>query len=229
MKANNVIQIVLVVLVLGVIGFGIASSSNKTKNNPSTNTESSSSGVSKVDLAAVSDGDQIRGDKNASVTLVEYSDYQCPYCVTHYPTMKELVSQYDGKVRWVFRHFPLPFHKQAPKAAEAAEAAGAQGKFWEYSDLLIKNSTQDGRGLKEDDLIKYAEQLGLNMDKFKDDLSSGRYKTKVDADYATGEKAGVNGTPATFIVDKQGNVEEVSGAASIASMKTKIDKALNVK
>lgn len=229
MKAKNVIQIVLAAAILVLIGYGLATmkkDKGSTNNTSVSNNNSNTPVAVEVKVDPVSADDHILGDKNAPVTLIEYSDYQCPYCVKHYPTMKQLMKEYDGKVRWAFRHYPLPFHQAAKKAAEAAEAAGAQGKFWEYSDKLIANSQPDGTGLGEADLIKYAQDLGLNMDQFKGDLSSGKYAAKVEKDLASGEKVGVTGTPATFLIDKNGKTELISGAAPLSQFKSKIDEAL---
>lgn len=223
MKAKTIIQIILAAAIIVLIGYGLASMSKK-NSDPSKDKVAETSNATVVE--PVSADDHILGDKNAPITLIEYSDYQCPYCVKHYPTMKQVLSQYDGKVRWVFRSYPLPFHQAAKKASEAAEAAGVQGKFWEYSDKLIENSNADGKGLEDADLIKYAQDLGLNMDQFKSDLSSGKYAAKVEKDLASGDKAGVKGTPATFLVGKDDKTELISGVVPISELKSKIDEAL---
>ena len=223
MKTKTTIPIILAAIILILIGYGLASMSKKNTNLPK---GSSTDTASSTTVEPVSADDHILGDKNAPITLIEYSDYQCSYCVKHYPTMKKLISEYGGKVRWVFRSYPLPFHQAAKKASEAAEAAGAQGKFWEYSDKLIENSTAEGKGLEEADLIKYAQDLGLNMDQFKSDLSNGKYAAKVEKDLASGKEAGVTGTPATFLVDKNGKTELISGALPVGEFKSKIDQAL---
>lgn len=225
MKVKTIIQIVLAATILILISYGLATM--KKDDGSTTNKETNAKNTILVD--PVSSDDHILGNVNAPITLIEYSDYQCPYCVKHYPTMKKLISEYDGKVRWVFRSFPLPFHQAAKKASEASEAAGAQGKFWEYSDKLIENSTAEGKGLEEADLIKYAQDLGLNMDQFKADLSSGKYATKIEKDLTSGEKAGVKGTPATFLIDKNGKTELISGALSLSQLKQKIDETLRNK
>jgi len=223
MKSKTFIQVVVIIFALVIIGYGVERLSKK---NDDTNGGTDNSESKSITVEAVSSDDHILGDQNAPITLIEYSDYQCPYCIKHYPIMQEIVKKYPGKVRWVFRSFPLPFHQSAEKASEAAEAASAQGKFWEYSDLLVKNSQADGTGLAEDDLIKYAETLSLDIAIFKDELSSGKYKSRVDRDFSSGEKAGVEGTPATFLIDKNGNTELISGAVSLSKLEEKIIKAL---
>lgn len=167
------------------------------------------------DAVKVNSNDHIRGDKNASVTIVEFSDLQCPYCSRFHETMKQVMENYGGKVKWVFKHFPLEsMHPYARKAAEASECAGEQGKFWEYTDLVYENQSS----LSDEFLSELADQLKLNGDKFKICLSSGKYAGKVTADLKMGTDAGVRGTPASFI-----NGELVSGALPFENIKTKID------
>jgi protein-disulfide isomerase len=174
----------------------------------------------------ITDSDRVQGPADAKVTLVEYSDFQCPYCVKLHPTMERVMKEYEGKVRWVYRHSPLPFHKAAPKAAEAAECAGDQGKFWEYSTLLTKNSQPDGKGLAVNDLKKYSQEISLNQEQFEQCLSDGKFKKKINLDIASGKKLGVQGTPATFLIDDKGNSQLISGAVPFEQFKTKIDEAL---
>lgn len=175
----------------------------------------------------ITDSDRVQGPVDAKITLVEYSDFQCPYCVKFHATMEKVMKEYDGKVRWVYRHSPLPFHKAAPKAAEGAECAGEQGKFWEYAAVLTKNSQPDGRGLAVSDLKKYSKELALNEQQFESCLSDGKFKTKVNLDFASGKKLGVQGTPATFMIDGSGNQQLISGAVPFEQIKTKINEALN--
>lgn len=155
------------------------------------------------------------------MTIVEYSDFQCPFCKKFHPTMQRVMDEYEGKVRWVYRHFPLSFHRNAQKSAEASECAGEQGKFWEYGDILFENSQSDGSGLDTEDLKKYAKDLGLDNGKFDSCLSSGKYANKVKQQAAGGSSAGVKGTPATFI-----NGELVSGAQPYEAVRSVIDKNL---
>ncbi len=163
------------------------------------------------------DDDAIRGDENAKVTIVEFSDYECPFCAKAEPTMKKILKNYEGKVRWVYRDFPMSYHKDAQLASEASEAAHAQGKYWEYHDLLYKYNDS----LKKADLIKYAEKLGLNMEQFKSDLESGKFKDEVVKDFEDGEVAGVDGTPCFFI-----NGTKVVGAQPYEKFAEVIDAEL---
>jgi len=175
-----------------------------------------------ADVPAVTDEDWIRGDKNAALTVIEYSDFQCPFCSRFHPTMQQVMKEYAGKVRWVYRHFPLSFHPEAQPAAEAAECAGEQGKFWEYGDKLIENQATLGAAL----YAKLAAELGLNKGKFQDCVDGKKYTTKVQAQAQSGAAAGVNGTPGSFVIDRDGNVQEIQGALPYESVKAVIDSML---
>jgi Na+/H+ antiporter NhaA/protein-disulfide isomerase len=140
--------------------------------------------------------DHIRGPADARLTLIEYGDFQCPYCGRAEAVTRELVRTFGDELAFVFRHLPLvDVHENAQQAAEAAEAAGAQGKFWEMHDLLL--SRQDALGV--DDLIGYAAELGLDVERFTDDLLSRRYAMRVARDVESADSSGVAGTPTFFI------------------------------
>ncbi len=158
-----------------------------------------------------------RGPEGAKVTIVEFSDFQCPFCSKAHDTVEEVMNAYPGKVRLVFRHFPLDFHAQAPKAAEAALCANEQSKFWEYHDVLFKNQSK----LQVDDLKVHAQQLGLDASKFNECLDSGRMAATVKTDTEAGHKVGVSGTPAFFI-----NGQMLSGAQPLDEFKRIIDAEL---
>ena len=169
-------------------------------------------------LAAATKDDHIRGDLNkAEVVLIEYSDFECPFCSRHHPTMLQIMEEYGDKVAWVFRHFPLSFHPEAVPAALASECAAEQDKFWEYGDALFVNQDL----LAADYYSQLAGELGLNQSKFDDCFETKKYQDQVDADTASGSTAGVSGSPATFI-----NGQLVSGAVPYASLKTIIDAEL---
>jgi protein-disulfide isomerase len=140
--------------------------------------------------------DHIQGSADASVTLVEYGDYECPYCGAAYPIIKEVQSRLGDRLRFVFRNFPITTsHPHAEQAAEAAEAAAAQGTFWEMHDLLYENQ----RHLEQGDLHRYAEQLGLDGRAFQEDLAQHVYAERVREDFMSGVRSGVNGTPTFYI------------------------------
>ncbi len=144
----------------------------------------------------VQERDHAQGPPDAPVTLVEYGDYECPYCGKAYPIVKEIQKRMGERMRFVFRNFPLnTIHRQAGVAAQAAEAAGAQGKFWEMHDLLYENQDK----LAEVDLSQYALKLGLEIYHFNSDLSGERFAERVRQDFRGGIRSGVNGTPTFFI------------------------------
>ncbi len=154
------------------------------------------------------------GPKLAKVTIVEWSDFECPFCSRVGPTLTKIKEAYGKDVRVVFRHQPLSFHPNAKIAAEASMAAHEQGKFWEFHDKLFANQ----RALDRASLEKYAQELGLNVGKFKQALDSGKFRAKVEADAAAGAAVGANGTPTFFI-----NGREFVGAQPFESFKAAID------
>ena len=174
------------------------------------------------DLAPVTAADHVRGSKDAVVTLVEYSDMQCPYCKNFHATMTQVMTAYSGKVKWVFRHFPLSFHPNAQPAALAAECASEQGKFWEFTDAMYTNQADLGDAL----YTKTAADLKLNKTKFAACVASKKYASVIAADQASGSTAGVDGTPATFILAKDGTKTMIPGALPFEQVKPMIDAAL---
>jgi protein-disulfide isomerase len=140
--------------------------------------------------------DHVQGPENASVTLVEYGDFECPYCAAAHIIVKKIQEVMGDELRFVFRHFPLTqVHPHAESAAEASEAAGAQGHFWEMHDLLYENQPRlDGAHL-----VGYAEGLGLDTKRFVRELKDEIYHERVRQDFMSGVRSGVNGTPAFFI------------------------------
>lgn len=166
---------------------------------------------------AVAPDDPVRGNPNAAVTIVEFSEYQCPFCARVNPTLDRVRQTYGDKVRIVFKDFPLPNHPQAPKAAEAAHCAAEQGKYWEMHDVMFANQ----RALEVPALKQYATGLGLEMAKFNRCLDSGQYASKVLAGAAQGDKLGVNSTPTLYI-----NGRPVIGAQPFEVFKAAIDEEL---
>ena len=140
-------------------------------------------------------GAPVRGNPKATVTIVEFSDFQCPYCQRVRPTMTRLRELYSDRVRFAFRHYPLDFHPQAQKAGEAAACAGEQGRFWEMHDRLWDNPSK----LQVDDLKAHAATLGLAAPEFATCLDSGRFAAAVESDLRAGQEYGVSGTPAFFV------------------------------
>ncbi len=165
--------------------------------------------------------DHVRGDINASITLVEYADFQCPYCQKIAPTLLQILEQYEGQVKLVYRHFPLSsIHPMAQKSAEASECVASlagESKFWEYHDLLFQNQLQ----LSFDNLKQWAKEVGVDSSKFSSCLDDGEFAQKVQTDFAEGSQFGVNGTPATFV-----NGKLIFGALPLESFKQVIDSLL---
>jgi protein-disulfide isomerase len=144
----------------------------------------------------VSARDHVQGPADAPVTLVEFGDFECPYCAAAHVIVKKVQQIMDDQLRFVFRHFPLTqIHPHAEPAAEASEAAGAQGQFWEMHDLLYENQPL----LDPPHLVAYAEELGLEVERFVRELETGIYRERVREDFLSGVRSGVNGTPAFFI------------------------------
>jgi protein-disulfide isomerase len=157
------------------------------------------------------------GPKDAKVTIVEFSDFQCPYCTRAADAAKKIKETYGNKVRFVFRQYPLPFHKEAQKAAEASLAAHAQGKFWQFHDLLFAN--QQALGI--DDLKKHAQKAGLNVAALDKALKSDTYKDAVAKDLALGNEVGVSGTPTMFL-----NGKRVQNSTQFEAIEPMIKEAL---
>jgi len=159
----------------------------------------------------------IRGNPEAPVTIVEFSDFQCPYCVRARPAVNRVRDVYGDQVRFVFRHFPLAFHEHAQKAGEAAACAGEQDRFWDMHDRLWANT----RKLRPDDLKEHASALGLDTEAFAQCLDSDRYASLVEEDAREGARLGVSGTPAFFI-----NGRPLVGAQPFEAFATVIDDEL---
>jgi len=157
----------------------------------------------KASLTEIIQGDQIKGDKNAKVELIEYSDFQCPACSYYYPYLNQITEELSGQIRFAYRHFPLSYHKNAELAARAAEAAGKQVKFWEMYNLIFES--QDTWSDSNDAIntfTVFATSLGLDMNKFNADINSQEVKDKVANDLKSGVDIGVDATP-TFILNGQ--------------------------
>jgi protein-disulfide isomerase len=173
-------------------------------------------GRPRVDVTV--DPARLRGDPGALVTVVEFADFQCPYCQSVQPAMKQVMEKYRGKIRLGFRDFPLrSIHPQAQSAAEASRCAGEQGKYWEYYDLLFANQT----ALNPENYKQFARALGLEPERFDACLASGRSRPLIDNDFQTGTAAGVSGTPAFFI-----NGILLSGSQSASAFEKIIDGEL---
>lgn len=156
------------------------------------------------------DGAPVRGPADARITLVEFSDFECPFCSSAVKQVDTIMAAYPKDVKLIYKQFPLSMHPHAEMAAEASLAAREQGKFWEMYEVLFKNYRQ----LSQNNILAMAKDLGLDMDKFKADLASGKFKAVVEKDLADGEAAGVYGTPSFYINGKQYN-----GEVTLAALK----------
>jgi len=174
-------------------------------------------------IAEVTEADHIEGDINAKAVLVEYGDFQCPACAAYYPLVEQLTEEYGDRMAFVFRHFPLrSIHKNAEIASRSAEAAGLQGKFWEMYDLIYQNQASWANELGTVDIFtSYAESLGLDVEKFKADLTSDVVIDAINKDLREGNSAGINATPTFFF-----NGELVSGVRSIDDFRQLVEGAL---
>ena len=162
--------------------------------------------------------ERLRGDVDGAVTIVEFADFQCPYCQAAEASLKELLEKYKGTVRLGFRDFPLrPIHPQAQAAAEAARCAGDQGKFWEYHDLLFANQATLG----VDAFKEHAQAAGMDAERFEACLKSGRFRSSIENDLQSGIAAGVSGTPAFYI-----NGTLLSGAQPVSAFEKIIESEL---
>lgn len=223
---SGVFAILLVVSIF-TSGFGFGSGNKGTGAavvNPGNNNagDQPSFPTGPVDVSA--DDDPALGDKNSPVTIIEFSDFQCPFCSRfREQTFDQIKTNYidTGKVRFVYRDFPLSsIHPMAQKGAEAAECADEQGKFWEYHDLLFQKQ-QEWTVTGAPTLKQYAKDLGLDSSKFDDCLDSSKYQQEVSKDLNDGSAAGVQGTPAFFI-----NGQLVSGAQPYTAFQSAIEQAL---
>jgi len=170
------------------------------------------------------DDDPFLGDDNAPVTIIEFSDYQCPFCRRFWQdTFPQIIDQYvnTGKVKFVYRDLPLSIHADAQSAAEAAECADDQGKYWQYHDKLFEEQTRGATSLSDDNLKKWAVEIGLNSSQFNKCFDSEKYREEVQKDATDASLAGATGTPSFFI-----NGRLLVGAQPFSAFKAVIEEAL---
>lgn len=192
--------------------------------NGAPNRQDSSGNSAVLGVNTIFSSDWVKGNREAKVTLVEYSDFQCPACGAYYPVLKQLQQEFGEGIVFVYRHFPLrQVHANAELAARSAEAAGKQGKFWEMHDVLFENQKEwsDQPNAKET-VIKYAQSLDLDIERFKSDLDSKEVREKVNDDYQSGIKARVNSTPTLFL-----NGNKLDNPRNYGEFKDLIQKAIS--
>ena len=186
-------------------------------NNKNLSSDNLPSGAVTADIA-IENTDNIRGNINAPITILEYSDFQCPYCARFHSTMEQIIAEYPEDVRWVYKHFPIDsIHPMARKLAEASECAADQDKFWEYSDEVYNNQ----KAINNASPSAFAKNIGLDMEEFNDCFDSAKYAERVRKQEREGQALGVNGTPGSFI-----NGVSLGGAAPYANLKQMIDEIL---
>lgn len=176
--------------------------------------------------------DHIYGNPDAKVSLIEYSDFECPFCKRFHPTAKRLVEVSDGNVNWVYRHFPLSFHNPgAQKQAEASECAaelGGNDAFWKYADLIYQRTHSNGKGFPLDRLVPLAKEIGLDGKKFQACLDGGKMAARVSEDSTEGIQIGITGTPGNVLLNNEtGAVALKPGALPLEALKREIDHLLN--
>lgn len=173
--------------------------------------------------------DHMRGNIDAPIKIVEFSDTECPFCKRFHESMKQIVDEYDGKVAWVYRHFPLvSLHSKAPREAQATECAaelGGNEKFWAYLDRIFE-ITPSNNGLDDGELPKIAGYVGLNTQAFLSCLQSGRHKASVDEDLEDALGSGGLGTPYSILIGPDGKKSVINGAQPYSNVKAIIDSAL---
>jgi protein-disulfide isomerase len=168
----------------------------------------------------------LKGSKDAKIILIEYSDFECPFCSTFHSTAQQIKDEYGDDIAWVYRHFPLDFHERARPAAVASECAtelGGNESFWHYIDGIFENQEEN---LLEAGLKTIAVDIGLNVDEFAKCLVSGNYDDKIEEQYQGGLTAGVNGTPGNIILNDKGEAWLIPGALPFETLKEAIDLAL---
>jgi protein-disulfide isomerase len=175
--------------------------------------------------------DHIYGNPDAVISLIEYSDFECPFCKAFHSTAKKIVEAYDGKVNWVYRHYPLGFHNPAAqKEAEASECVtelGGNEAFWKYADLMYEHSALNGKGVPADKLVSLAEEIGLDGESFQACLDSGKYTDRVQKDFQEGSDSGISGTPGNILLNNQtGETRLKTGAQPFEALKAEIDQML---
>lgn len=175
--------------------------------------------------------DHVYGHPDAPIALIEYSDFECPYCKRFHLTAKQLVDRSNNQVKWIYRHFPLEFHNPgAQKQAEASECAAALGgatAFWKYADAIYARTTANGKGFPIANLVPLAVELGIDRARFTECLESGRMNERVQRDIASGKKAGINGTPGTILLSLgAGEVIALVGAQPYERMNDAVRKLL---
>jgi len=225
---NNKALIPGAIILAGLIIAGAVYYNNSSNAGPTTDNENPE--APKITLAPLSDDDHILGSRDAQILIVEYSDFECPFCKTFHETMNRIIDEYgsDGRVAWVYRHLPLQIHPKAPKEAQASECAaelGGNEAFWAYANRLFE-VTPSNNGLDLDLLPEIAEFVGLDRVAFEECLDSSRHQDSIRQSIKDAEGAGARGTPYSVIVTKDGQLVPINGAQPYDAVKQGIDAIL---
>ncbi|MBP6942753.1 MAG: DsbA family protein [Candidatus Buchananbacteria bacterium] len=211
---NIIVAIIAVAAVIFLMARGIYKQSEE-KNELANTTQAS--------ILEIKNNDWVSGNPEAPVTLIEYLDFECETCGAYYPLVSQLKTDYQDQMRFAVRYFPLPGHKNSRSAAHAVEAAGKQGKFWEMHDMLFTRQREWGEqhAADQDQFEKYAREIGLNIDQWKQDVASTEVKDRVDANYQEAIQLGLQGTPSFFL-----NGRKIEGPRTYEGFKRLIDATL---
>ena len=227
MENNNGKQIAGAIIIAGLIIAGAILLKGSTAVAPTS--DSGNINLKNIKITSISDNDHILGNSNAKVIIVEYSDTECPFCKVFHSTMHQVITKYDGKVAWVYRNYPIAqLHPKAFNESVAMECAFSQGgneAFWKYTDELYVRTTSNNR-LDVAELPKIAESIGLDLISFNDCLTNEKTKKDVEDDMESGNNAGVNGTPKSFILKNGKVVDTIDGAEPLEAIIQKIDTIL---
>ena len=234
-KENNLITVPAAILIAGIIigGAVIYTKGALTEKKDSQNASAIKSSTINIDPVTIDD--HIRGTPDAPITIVEFSDLECPFCKIFHGTMQKIMEEYGktGKVAWVYRHFPLSIHPKSPRESNASECAYEQGgneKFWQYVDKVF-SITPSNNQLDPLQLPIIAKDTGLDLVKFNTCLDSGKYNEKIQKNYQDGIRVGIGsipdtGTPYSVLIDKKGNKIPIDGAQPYEAVKRLIDAML---
>lgn len=182
-----------------------------------------------ANMPELTDQDHIQGAKNPKIFLVEYSDYECPFCQRFHPTMNQVMEEYGDQVAWVFRHYPLSFHPNAQPAAEAAEciaSVGGNEAFWSFTDAIFDEQQKLGGKLSPEAIDSAIQTSGVSKNEIQGCIDNGDMADVVSAQMTGGAKAGISGTPGTILVTSEGEYELISGALPYAQVSQLIEKYL---
>lgn len=179
-------------------------------------------------VGAIRSEDHLVGRVDAELVLIEFSDYECPYCRSFHSTLEQLVEEYEGRVAWVYRHYPLEFHPLAQEKAEAAECVAEQNRaaFWTYSSALFTRSGVAGKALTMNEVAAVVKELGLDEVRYQECLDSRKYQARIKKDLDEGVQVGIRGTPGTVMIAKDGTQKLIPGALPLTQIKTLIEEFL---